>query len=626
MNRKIRKKEPQKLKLLPVMLVMLLLLMGVSGVEGAFEDIEIGARATSLAGAFVSQADDISGIFYNPAGLMRLKRIEVLTSYEKMYWGLSDNSNIGKQVAAAGMPLSIGSVGVGWQMLTLTDLYSEGVIKLGYSYGFKGNIYVGLGVSSLRVGYAQTAYTKINPVFEEGGYNKSSLGVDVGVMYEGNILDLGLAVMNVNEPDVGIRYENKAPRKINLGASLKQRVLNLNVATVISGGSFRIKTGIETWVFTRRVSLRGGINFGSMKYRNAAIGMGYRDSWYEVDYSFNYPLSGISDINGSHQLSMIFRFGGKPQEKAEEGFTWKELIDLAGGKMPARMGRMEVEISPQEIAQAQEYINKAKENFRTGRYGEAVVKLEEAKNILRDDKEVNKLQAKGKALVNIASEVKGRGRKQRLVRSAVDAYISENGKLSLDYIRYASQVYKNSGLVSGMKSLIESEFAEIAEKEKLVSGIDLVNQKLQEALELIYDGKYVSAIASCNEALRLEPRNVLALMRMGSAYWAMGMADRARQTWREALKIDPGNKQLMEFLKMKKKAKVPVKKAVKEKIKREPNEKVKNEYKNAMAYYNRVKRYGADKSTLKSILQRMADKFKNTGVDMRELNKELKKY
>ena len=40
----------------------------------SFEDLEIGARATSMAGAFTAQGDDISTIFYNPAGIGRLRR------------------------------------------------------------------------------------------------------------------------------------------------------------------------------------------------------------------------------------------------------------------------------------------------------------------------------------------------------------------------------------------------------------------------------------------------------------------------------------------------------------------------------------------------------------------------
>jgi len=38
------------------------------------------------------------------------------------------------------------------------------------------------------------------------------------------------------------------------------------------------------------------------------------------------------------------------------------------------------------------------------------------------------------------------------------------------------------------------------------------------------------------------------LMRLGSAYWAMGDFDKAKSVWREALRYDPRNVQIREFL------------------------------------------------------------------------------
>jgi tetratricopeptide (TPR) repeat protein len=297
---------------------------------------------------------------------------------------------------------------------------------------------------------------------------------------------------------------------------------------------------------------------------------------------------------------MIFRFG---REEEKEEFTWKDLIELAEKdvKEEIKEGEPGEEgITPQEIARAQEFINSAKADFASGLFDQAVSKLEEADKILKDDKEVKGLLAKGRAFVNITGQIKGRGRMARLVRSAAEAYIDGNGKSSLDYIRYAKQKYQNSRLVSGMLELIEREFPDAVRKEKLVVGINLVNQKLQETLELIYDGKYVAAITLCEEALKLEPRSVLALMRMGSAYWAMGMPQRAKEKWKQALKIDPDNKQLMEFLKMEIKGVTPRVREAQKLIPKQTDAKTVSEYHNAMAYYNRVKRYGANKETLRS--------------------------
>ena len=57
--------------------------------------------------------------------------------------------------------------------------------------------------------------------------------------------------------------------------------------------------------------------------------------------------------------------------------------------------------------------------------------------------------------------------------------------------------------------------------------------------------------SACRQVLDLEPSNVLALTRMGSAYWVMGAKDTARKLWQEAQKLDPSNPELQEFIKLK---------------------------------------------------------------------------
>ena len=65
-NKKIKTARRVRFKLL--LAVFALVFCSCRYVISSFEDIEAGARASSLAGAFVSRADDTSGIFYNPAG------------------------------------------------------------------------------------------------------------------------------------------------------------------------------------------------------------------------------------------------------------------------------------------------------------------------------------------------------------------------------------------------------------------------------------------------------------------------------------------------------------------------------------------------------------------------------
>jgi long-chain fatty acid transport protein len=51
------------------------------GFGSAFALYEAGARSSSLAGAVVARADDLSAIFYNPAGLVQLPKIQIMCGF-----------------------------------------------------------------------------------------------------------------------------------------------------------------------------------------------------------------------------------------------------------------------------------------------------------------------------------------------------------------------------------------------------------------------------------------------------------------------------------------------------------------------------------------------------------------
>ena len=54
------------------------LLLGTSLVFGSgFSIYEQGAKAMALSGAFAAQANDVTAVFYNPAGLTQLEGINV---------------------------------------------------------------------------------------------------------------------------------------------------------------------------------------------------------------------------------------------------------------------------------------------------------------------------------------------------------------------------------------------------------------------------------------------------------------------------------------------------------------------------------------------------------------------
>ncbi|MEK7746087.1 MAG: tetratricopeptide repeat protein, partial [Elusimicrobiota bacterium] len=61
--------------------------------------------------------------------------------------------------------------------------------------------------------------------------------------------------------------------------------------------------------------------------------------------------------------------------------------------------------------------------------------------------------------------------------------------------------------------------------------------------------KYHLAAQVLGEVLALEPEDLTALKRLGSAYFALGRREQAAAAWNSALKLAPEAPQLLKFLK-----------------------------------------------------------------------------
>lgn len=106
--------------------------------------------------------------------------------------------------------------------------------------------------------------------------------------------------------------------------------------------------------------------------------------------------------------------------------------------------------------------------------------------------------------------------------------------------------------------MLRNYYPDIAKSEQIPDGFTLINYKLYKALDSIYKGEYDTAITQAKEVLGLEPNNVLALKRLGSALYALGKAEKnkkaveeGRKSWKKALELAPNDGEIKEFLKQK---------------------------------------------------------------------------
>ncbi len=77
---------------------------------------------------------------------------------------------------------------------------------------------------------------------------------------------------------------------------------------------------------------------------------------------------------------------------------------------------------------------------------------------------------------------------------------------------------------------------------------DKVVTLYSKAFDLYYQKNYLAAIAALKEAIQLSPNQSLLYSRLGSIYYELGMKEEAQKSWRQALKLEPNNQELIELL------------------------------------------------------------------------------
>lgn len=607
-----------------LLLVLAALVLVRTPARAAFEDMPNAARTAALGGSNVADVSQVQESFLNPAALAGVTRYEAYMAYNKEFMGLSDGSSIGRNVIGIAAPFRFGTFALGIDRFSAASLYNENAMSLGFGRQVGKKTWIGLNMRQLSVSYAQDQYTAANPVFKAGS-SKSAMGLDLGLVRFGKKSRWALSIVNGNEPDLGIKYSNKVARRVNVGWSYKiADRLTIDPALGLAGSDYRFRFGVESQAPKSGLAWRGGLNVGAKDYRNLSLGFGWRGKSFQLDYSMNFPLSGAPTSVGSHQFGLTARWGRSKRKVASlEGEEGEQAEGEEGQESGEVVKAKPAAPTSDDREKAKDALEQAKKDLAEGKLAAALERLNEADPALvgaAELEETKAMAAKATAVAQIYPDLRGSDQKMRLLRQAVGGYLAGDGKRAVNAATYASQLYPNDQRVGRLRAIVSKAFPLESFELKLLPNVLLTDQKLQESLELIYGGKYTSAVSECKEVLELEPNNVLALVRMGSAYWAMGMKKNARDVWSRALKLDPNNDVLRKFLGAKLEEDVEPEGQPTQTTTAKPE--VREEFNSKMAYYERLKRSGADKATLAQILQRIIEKYEGTGVDLTEAYKE----
>jgi tetratricopeptide (TPR) repeat protein len=184
---------------------------------------------------------------------------------------------------------------------------------------------------------------------------------------------------------------------------------------------------------------------------------------------------------------------------------------------------------------------------RQGNYKQADDAFSEAERLNPSDKSISELRGKMESVVSILPQAAATTPSGELISKGIMEFLQNEPSKSLNFLLYAQQKDGKDQSIPQLVDLVKRTFPNES-SEILDARLNLIDQKLQKALEKIYSGEYLVAAKECQEVLDLEPENPLALTRLGSVYYAMGQVKQAREYWKQALEQDPKNDVLKSFM------------------------------------------------------------------------------
>ncbi|MDI6780981.1 MAG: PorV/PorQ family protein [bacterium] len=263
-----------------------------------FLKIGVGARPVAMGEAFCGLADDINALYWNPAGLTQLSKIESSLMHAEWLEGMR------YEFVGYSQPLNDDVIGCSLVYFDYGDLIGRDINDTPTgnfgAYNLIGSLAYGMDYSpSLSLGIN----TKL--IFQKHE-NEDALGIclDTGMLYKMKALSFGAVLQNLGPK---MRFVSKGfslPLTLKIGAAYKLPVdglvMVLDMNKVIDNNS-QVNAGVE-WTI-RGFAIRCGIN--STKELNKGIcgGVGFKLGDYDIDYAY-VPFG---DICNTHRVSLSLK-------------------------------------------------------------------------------------------------------------------------------------------------------------------------------------------------------------------------------------------------------------------------------------------------------------------------------
>ena len=324
--------------------------------------MSVGARAIGMGEAYTAQADDVSSLYWNPAGLALMQERQASFMYDQGYQGMSmQNVNVG-------IPMENGALGGSLSYLNYGSIAGYANDSVGTPIGNQ-SAYEGvatLGAAWLGNQWSAGANIKgIQEKLADESANTAAFDVGANVIYPkpvmGGTLRFGAVAQNLGP---GVKFEQQSdplPTTYKVGvAAVQMMEKKLNISLDYGkpkDDDSSISGGFEYWVVPF-LALRAGYVNNHTEGAGVRAGLGLRIK----GISFDYAYAGQGELGMSHRYELSFRFGEpRPILTSEEQKIFKQA------KAAMRAGRYEqatllfdslIELEPR-YKPARRYINVA---------------------------------------------------------------------------------------------------------------------------------------------------------------------------------------------------------------------------------------------------------------------------
>jgi hypothetical protein len=272
---------------------------GDHGLPGEYLTYDVGARAAGMGGAMAGLADDVSALFYNPAGLAMQNPVQIGLEHVLLF------KDTMFDFVGFSMPIpEVGNIGVGavllnstgfdvrdadYRPLAISNSMSQGAVYLGYARDVMTDLAVG---ATLKVAYEN--------IF---GHSGTGIGVDLGGIYTlMPEMQVGLYLNNALAPKVlGDTYFGGATLGIAGKLFNEALLLDGDVSKSFGNQGFKWKVGGQVDVYESMAFVRAGLDDET----RVALGVGGKYMNVTLDYAASIEALGLT-----HKISLGYSFGG----------------------------------------------------------------------------------------------------------------------------------------------------------------------------------------------------------------------------------------------------------------------------------------------------------------------------